>query len=58
MSPFKYLKSLPSKGVREQLVDAMNVWYEVPAEELNIIKRAIGMLHALSLMYVTTGCAI
>lgn len=54
MSPFKYLKSLPSKGVREQLIDAINVWHKVPAEELDTIKRAIGMLHALSLMYVST----
>lgn len=51
-APFEYLTSLPSKGVRDQAIDAFNVWIKAPSDALNIIKTVVGRLHNASLMYV------
>ncbi|KAL9603170.1 MAG: hypothetical protein Q9219_001373 [cf. Caloplaca sp. 3 TL-2023] len=48
--PYEYLSSLPSKGVRERAIDAMNVWCHVPAPKLERIKAITTMLHNASLM--------
>ncbi|KAI0470317.1 isoprenoid synthase domain-containing protein [Xylaria cf. heliscus] len=50
MAPFEYLRSLPSKGVREKLIDALNVWIEVPTEALTPIVSIISDVHNVSLM--------
>ncbi|KAL0262785.1 hypothetical protein SLS55_001758 [Diplodia seriata] len=50
MAPFHYLKSLPSKGVREKAIDALNVWVNASSESLETIKVIVGDVHALSLM--------
>lgn len=50
-APFEYLTSLPSKGVRDQAIDAFNVWIKAPPDALNIIKTVVGHLHNASLMY-------
>ncbi|KKY15989.1 putative geranylgeranyl pyrophosphate synthase [Diplodia seriata] len=50
MAPFHYLKSLPSKGVREKAIDALNVWVKASSESLETIKVIVGDVHALSLM--------
>lgn len=51
-APFEYLTSLPSKGIRDQAIDAFNVWIKAPPDALNIIKTIVGRLHTASLMYV------
>ena len=51
-APFEYLTSLPSKGVRDQAIDAFNVWIKAPPDSLDIIKTVVGRLHNASLMYV------
>lgn len=51
IAPIKYLATLPSKGVRDTFIDALNWWLEVPEDSLRTIKTIISMLHDSSLMY-------
>lgn len=50
MAPYIYMSSLPSKGVREKFITALNLWLKVPEERLAVISRIIAMLHHMSLM--------
>ncbi|OAA35624.1 geranylgeranyl pyrophosphate synthase [Beauveria brongniartii RCEF 3172] len=50
LQPYHYLRSLPSKGIRDQAIDALNKWLAVPAESTVRIKSIIQMLHGASLM--------
>ncbi|KAK4126318.1 terpenoid synthase [Parathielavia appendiculata] len=52
-APFAYMKSLPSKGVRDQLANAINLWAGLPKDTVGQIKELVGDLHTASLMYVT-----
>ena len=45
------MRSLPSKGIRELLIDGLNVWLQVPELNLQKIRKIILMLHTSSLMY-------
>ncbi|CAI7646058.1 unnamed protein product [Penicillium glandicola] len=49
-APYDYISSLPSKGVRDQAIDALNVWCRVPASKVDRIKLVTNMLHNTSLM--------
>ncbi|GES63959.1 gibberellin cluster-GGPP-synthase [Aspergillus terreus] len=51
LAPFKYIKSMPSKGAREKLIDALNWWFKVPQPELEIIQNVVDLLHTSSLMF-------
>jgi hypothetical protein len=51
-APFQYTSSLPSKGVREKLIQALNVWLSLPQDALDIVSSVIHDVHTLSLMYV------
>lgn len=48
--PFTYISSLPSKGVREIIINAINGWLDLPVEPLTTIKKVIQRLHNASLM--------
>ncbi|KAK3904150.1 hypothetical protein C8A05DRAFT_42729 [Staphylotrichum tortipilum] len=48
--PFDYLNGHPGKDFRSALVKAFDAWLEVPAESLEIITRAVSMLHTASLL--------
>lgn len=50
MAPYKYLTSMPSKGIRDLFITALNWWLEVPETELLAIKDVVGYLHQSSLM--------
>ena len=50
LAPCDYIKSLPSKSVRKVLIDAFNVWLEVPPVSLEVIKRVVDDLHSSSLI--------
>ncbi|PVH95144.1 geranylgeranyl pyrophosphate synthetase [Periconia macrospinosa] len=50
LAPCNYIKSLPSKSVRRVLIDAFNVWLEVPFVSLEVIKRVVDDLHTSSLI--------
>ena len=48
--PYDYLESHPGKDVRSQLINAFNLWLQVPEPELAIINKVVGMLHTASLL--------
>ncbi|GKT60685.1 geranylgeranyl pyrophosphate synthase [Colletotrichum tofieldiae] len=48
--PFDYLSALPGKDFRAQLIQAFNVWLEVPQESIDVITSVVGMLHTASLL--------
>ena len=50
LAPFKYIECLPSKGVRNILIDALNVWFKVPEASCNTIREVVALLHTSSLM--------
>ncbi|KAJ5094984.1 geranylgeranyl pyrophosphate synthase [Penicillium argentinense] len=50
IAPFEYNSSLPSKGVREALIDALNVWLTLPDSTVKTIKLIAQKLHSSSLM--------
>ena len=52
LEPREYIESLPSKGIRNSAIDAMEVWYQVPDKSLTTIRNIINTLHNSSLMYV------
>jgi geranylgeranyl pyrophosphate synthase len=49
-APLLYIGSLPSKGVRDKVIDALNIWLHVPLDSLQTIKKTIHILHTASLM--------
>lgn len=50
LEPYTYLSSSPGKEIRSLLVDAFNLWLQVPPEELDVVKRVVRMLHNASLL--------
>ncbi len=48
--PSRYLDSLPGKGIRDKVIDALNIWYKVSPEDTAVIKKIINLLHGASLM--------
>ncbi|OAV99088.1 hypothetical protein, variant [Puccinia triticina 1-1 BBBD Race 1] len=50
LEPFTYLTSTPGKEIRSMMIDAFNHWLFVPAEQLNVVKRIVGLLHTASLL--------
>lgn len=48
--PFDYLEAHPGKDVRTQLINAFNLWLQVPEPDLAIINKVVGMLHTASLL--------
>lgn len=50
MAPFEYISSLPSKGVRDKLINAINIWVGVPEHVLAGVKSVVRDVHNLSLM--------
>ncbi|KAK4032035.1 geranylgeranyl pyrophosphate synthase A [Parachaetomium inaequale] len=49
-APSSYVKSLPSKGVRDTLADALNLWADLHEDSVTQIKEVVGDLHTASLM--------
>ncbi|GFF26184.1 fusicoccadiene synthase [Aspergillus lentulus] len=50
LAPAEYISSLPSKGVREAFVDALNVWVMLPDRTVAQLKSIAQTLHNASLM--------
>ncbi|RDW83563.1 bifunctional terpene synthase/polyprenyl synthetase family protein [Aspergillus mulundensis] len=50
LGPAEYIASLPSKGVREAFIDALNVWLVLPDHRVNQLKSIAATLHNASLM--------
>ena len=53
LQPYTYLMTNSGKEIRTRMIDAFNVWLDVPKEELSAIERVVSMLHNASLLYVS-----
>ncbi|GME26399.1 uncharacterized protein ALTATR162_LOCUS9465 [Neofusicoccum parvum] len=49
-APSKYVSSMPSKGVRSTLIEALNTWLHVPPGPLKAIMSVVNSLHNASLI--------
>ncbi|KAI0521300.1 geranylgeranyl pyrophosphate synthase [Xylaria bambusicola] len=49
-APVNYIASMPSKGVRSALIDALNTWLHVPPATIKTITSVVDMLHNASLI--------
>ncbi|KAK6502357.1 hypothetical protein TWF506_002938 [Arthrobotrys conoides] len=49
LEPYEYLTAMPSKGVREAFVDALNLWFSIPEPHLTQIKNIGKKLHTASI---------
>ncbi|KAF4341568.1 geranylgeranyl diphosphate synthase [Fusarium beomiforme] len=49
-SPYDYILTLPSKGIRGAFIDSLNVWLGAPEDKTTVIKEVITMLHNSSLI--------
>ncbi|KAL8857505.1 MAG: hypothetical protein Q9178_006000 [Gyalolechia marmorata] len=50
LAPYEYVATMPSKKVREVLVDGLNRWLQLPEKSLNRIRNIVVMLHPAALM--------
>ncbi|KAJ8074420.1 hypothetical protein PM082_015321 [Marasmius tenuissimus] len=50
LEPYTFVTSNPGKDMRGRLIEAFNIWLNVPPEKLAVIARIVNMLHAASLM--------
>ncbi|KAI0116203.1 terpenoid synthase [Hypoxylon sp. NC0597] len=50
LEPFLYVSSLPSKGVRDMVIDGINLWLGVSPESVAIIRAVIKTIHNSSIM--------
>ena len=50
LGPYDYLEEHPGKDIRKQLISAFNIWLKVPPSSLQIVTKAVGMLHTASLL--------
>ncbi|KAK2047295.1 terpenoid synthase [Colletotrichum somersetense] len=48
--PIDYIRSMPSKKIRTQLIDSLNIWLSVPQPALSVIKEVVDCLHDSSLI--------
>ncbi|CAG0915638.1 unnamed protein product [Notodromas monacha] len=48
--PFHHITHSPGKGVRAELSEAFNLWFETPAEKMNQINIIVDMIHNASLL--------
>ena len=50
LEPYFYLKNNTGKNIRSQLIEAFDIWLQVPISQLNIIKSVVESLHNASLL--------
>ena len=50
LAPYDYLSSLPSKGIRDAAIDALDIWLDLPDSSLAPIRLIVKYLHSASLM--------
>jgi hypothetical protein len=50
--PYSYINSLPSKNIRQALIDALHTWYDVPERSLIIVQGVVSLLHNSALLSV------
>ncbi|KAF8328244.1 isoprenoid synthase domain-containing protein [Cantharellus anzutake] len=50
LEPFTYVAATGGKQVRSHLIDAFNLWLNVPAPRVELISKVVSMLHNASLL--------
>lgn len=50
LDPVHYIESLPSKNMRSKVIDAFNVWFQLPHEQIDTIKAAVNDVHHSTLI--------
>lgn len=50
LEPYAYLTATPGKEIRSMMINAFNFWLNVPADQLDVVKRIVGQLHTASLL--------
>lgn len=50
LEPYTYISANPGKEVRSQLIEAFNLWLNVPEGDLEVIRGVVRMLHNASLL--------
>ena len=50
LEPFRYLQQAPGKNVRGQLIDAFQIWLDIPTDAVEVTKRVVEFLHNASLL--------
>ena len=50
LEPFQFITSDPSKEIRGKLIEAFNLWLDLPESKLKVIAKIVNMLHAAILM--------
>ncbi|EJD49068.1 terpenoid synthase [Auricularia subglabra TFB-10046 SS5] len=50
LEPYHYIGDVPGKEIRTKLIEAFNVWLQVPDDRLATIARIVRMLHTASLI--------
>lgn len=50
LEPFNYYSRMPGKGIRPKLIEAFNIWFQLPPEILSKIADITQKLHNASLM--------
>lgn len=52
LEPYDYCTASPGKEIRTKLIEAFNLWLNVPEPELRAIARVVAKLHNASLLFV------
>ncbi|GAA5886644.1 hypothetical protein JCM16303_001396 [Sporobolomyces ruberrimus] len=50
VEPYTYLASIPGKEVRSALIASFNEWMKCSDQDLEVVKKVVGMLHTASLL--------
>ncbi|WVF72522.1 hypothetical protein IAT40_007339 [Kwoniella sp. CBS 6097] len=50
LEPYTYISANPGKEIRTKLIDAFNLWLDVPYDDLEVITKVVRMLHNASLL--------
>lgn len=45
-----HIFAIPGKEIRGQMIDAFNIWLNVPQDKLKVIAKVVSMLHTASLL--------
>ncbi|KAJ0415663.1 isoprenoid synthase domain-containing protein [Aspergillus carlsbadensis] len=48
--PIDYITALPSKNIRTKLATALNIWFNLPTQQLNLLKEIVTDLHNSTLI--------
>ncbi|KAJ5726015.1 uncharacterized protein N7483_007372 [Penicillium malachiteum] len=56
-APLDYLRDIPGKGIRSQLIDAFNEFLRVPSDKLDVLRRGAPAAHHIFRVSQTTNSA-